>query len=115
MTPAAVLVCMTIVSNVGHTTVASRACHYEQPPVAMESGTSVSSIAENIVNAPETDVRPLRVVDTHVKAGKPKYRKQATRRARVHHRLRKVTVQPVSSQAQNTVYRRSWFERLLDM
>ncbi len=115
MTPAAVLVCMTIVTNVGHTTVASRACHYEQAPVAMQSETSVSTIAENIVKAPETDVRPLSVVDRDVKARKPKYRKQATRKARVHHRSRKITVQPVSSEAQNTVYRNSWFERLFNM
>jgi hypothetical protein len=117
MTPAALLVCMTIVTNVGHTTVASRACHYEQPPVAMVSETSPTAIAENIVKIPETDVKALSIDDAtvKVKSRKSKYKKQAVRKVRIHHRADKVTVQPVSTEAQNTEYRRSWFERLLDM
>jgi hypothetical protein len=117
MTPVALLVCMTIVTNVEHTTVASRACHYEQPSVAMAAQPATTTISENVVRMPDANVRALSVAKApvEVKAKKPKYRKHATRKARIHHRASKVNVQPVMSEADNTEHRKSWFERLLDM
>jgi hypothetical protein len=117
MTPAAVLVCMTIVTNLDHATVASRACHYEQPPVAMVSENLLTTIAENTVKTQETDVKALSIADTAVKlkAKKPKYKKQAARKMRIRHRSSAVPTRSVVTEAQNTEYRRSWFERLLDM
>ena len=117
MTPVALLVCMTIVTNVEHTTVASRACHYEQPSVATVSQPPLTTIAENVVRMPDKDVKALSVAEApvEVKAKKPKYRKHAVRKARIHHRTSKVIVQPVMSEADNTEHRKSWFDRLLDM
>jgi hypothetical protein len=117
MTPAALLVCMTIVTNVDTTTVASRACHYEQPATAMVSEPALSTVAEVVVQTPETDVKPMSVADTgvKVKSKKPKYKKHAVRKQRARHRASKIMVQPVSGEEQKTEYRRSWFERLMDM
>jgi hypothetical protein len=114
MTPAALLVCMTIVTNVSHGTVATNACHYEQPQVAAVSENPVAAVAINTVNTQVTEVKALAVVDVAAEA-KPIIKKQAVRVVRAHHRVVGTAAKPAMTATQDKAFRLSWFKRLADM
>lgn len=93
MTAAALLVCVTIVTNGAHSSVASNTCHYEQPAVAIATVIApVADVEEPTVPAVVTTVKPV-------------HRKLA------HHRG---TAKPVMTAEQNRAYRHLWFRRLAE-
>ena len=111
MTPAALLVCMAIVTNVDHGSVVTNACHYEQPVVAMVTESPVISAAVETTQTLDTEVKALAVVDVpaEVNLTKPSFKKPVARTARVNHRMKAVNARPVMSASQ---FRQSWFKRL---
>ena len=117
MTPTALLVCMTIVTNVNHGSVATKVCHYEQPAVAMVSVDPIATAAIDMVKTPDAGAKALAIVDLAVgaKPPKPGYRKHALRNARAHHRVSEPTARPAMTAAQDKAFRLSWFKRPADM
>ena len=111
MTPAALLVCMTIVTNVDHGSVVTNACHYEQPVVAMVTESPFISAAVETTQTLDTEVKALAVVDVpvEVRPAKPSFKKPVAHTARVNHRVKGVKVLPVMTASQ---FRQSWFKRL---
>jgi hypothetical protein len=117
MTPAALLVCMTIVTNVNHGSVATNACHYELPAIAMVPVDPMPIAAIDAVKTQDTGIKALAVVDLapKVKPAKPGLGKVAVKAARVHHRAGALAASPVLTAAQDKAFRHSWFKRLADM
>ena len=117
MTPAALLVCMTIVTNVNHGSVATNACHYEQPAVAMATQDSITTAAIDKVEAPVAETKALAVVAVAAEAtpAKPGLWKHASRTAKFYHHVRGQTTRPAMTAAQDTAFRHAWFKRLAKM
>jgi hypothetical protein len=103
MTPVALLVCLTVVTNVKHGSVVTNDCHYEMPPVAMVSQPPVVTASQPpvvVVSQPvipsasivtpqiaDTNVISLAIVEKRVQA-KP-YKRQfkmiVLNKAKFHH------------------------------
>jgi hypothetical protein len=117
MTPAALLVCMTIVTNVNHGSEVRNDCHFEQPAVAMATEitkTPAATIAITTTQMPDTGVKALAALDMTIaaKPEKPRYKKTASRSGKARHRVAVKTVKPIMTAEQNKSFRYSWFKRL---
>jgi hypothetical protein len=115
MTPAALLVCMAIVTNVNHGSVVTNDCHYEQPAVAMVSESPAITAAVETTQTLDAEVSALAVVPLEVKPAKPVYSKHALRTVRVHHRVKAANHRSVMTAAEDKAFRHSWYKRLADM
>ena len=117
MTPAALLVCMTIVTNVNHGSVATNACHYEQPAVAMATEDPITTAAIDTVKVPVAETKALAVVAVaaEAKPARPATWKHSPRTAQVYHRAPAQAARPAMTAAQDAAYRHAWFKRLADM
>jgi hypothetical protein len=117
MTPAALLVCMTVVTNVNHGSVVTNACHYQQPAVAMVPVDPMPIAAIDAVKTENAEVKALAVVDLDPKVtpAKPGLGKATVKAARVHHRAGAPAASPVMTAAQDKAFRHSWFKRLAGM
>jgi hypothetical protein len=114
MTPAALLVCMAIVTNVNHGSVVTNDCHYEQPAVAMVSEMPVTTSAIDLVQTPDAEIKALAVADLPAEV-KPVYKKRPVHNARVHHRVKAANNRSVMTAAEDKAFRHSWYKRLADM
>jgi hypothetical protein len=112
MTPAALLVCMTIVTNVNHGSVVTNDCRYEQPAVAMASESPVITAAGETTQALDAEISALAVVPVEAK---PVYKKRPLHNMRVHHRVKAANTRPAMTAAQDKAFRHSWYKRLADM
>jgi hypothetical protein len=135
MTPAALLVCMTIVTNVGNGSEVSRDCHYQAAPVqpvAMAPADAPEAIVQIIpASAPaDAPVASIHFITENLEAvlkdlpndvtalgAKPRkaafrmnHQKPKTQLARVHRR--EAIPRPTMAEIKNQQYRRSWVERL---
>ena len=114
MTPAALLVCMAIVTNVNHGSIVTNDCHSEQPAVAMVSESPAITAAVETTQTLDAETKALAVVGLPAEV-KPVYKKRSVHNVRVHHRVKAANNQSVMTVAQDKAFRHSWYKRLADM
>lgn len=120
MTPAALLVCMAIVTNVDHGSVVTRDCHYELPAVSAVSQSAAPDVVPNtapevVLNTypmPDLAVKAVTIAITESKPAKLHHKKKWTRQAKAYHRPITKSMKPVMTAEQNRAFRYSWYDRL---
>ena len=122
MTAAALLICMTIVTNLEHGSVANRVCQYDQQVVGAMSQNTTTVIAKSPVNVEDAKVNEvtLAVAPASAKTIKPIHRihrKRTFRAARMHRSSNccATIAKPALKAAENKEFRYSWFQRLMDL
>ena len=120
MTPAALLVCVALVTNVDHGSVVTRDCHYEVQTVSTFSKNILPSevpaasqeVVLNTYPMPDLPVKSLTIAVADSKPAKLHHKKKWSRQAKAHYRPITKSARPVMTAEQNRAFRYSWYERL---
>ena len=113
MSPAAILVCMTLVTNVDHGSVVTRDCHYEQQVSEITTSSIAPEASVNTHQTPNLSVVPKKPRVAEARPTKPVAKKKFLRTAKVKHRAIVRQVKPVMTAEKAKEFRFSWFKRLL--
>jgi hypothetical protein len=115
MTPAALLVCMAIVTNVDHGSVITRQCHYEQQAsseVTQSIDPATPDVTLNSYPMPEPVVKARISSAVKAKPARLYQKKKIARQAKIQVRRVVTKTKPMMTAEQNRKFRLSWFDRL---